>query len=158
MPQRRSLNFSTFDEVADDVRRLRADGCERCGQWSLAQVCNHLNQSLQYSMRPGPFPADTPEQAARGELFRQILASGRLPEGIPAPESMVPPPDAGDEAVDAFLATAKRYAGFEGQVAPHRIFGTRDQQDLRRLARIHCAHHLSHLVPATTAVSTASNG
>jgi hypothetical protein len=157
MPQRRSLSFSTFDEVADDVRRLRAGGYERGGRWSLAQVCSHLEQSLQFAMRPGPFPADSPEQQASTERFEQVLASGRLPDGIPAPEKMVPPPDAGEQAIDSFLATLKRYAEYQGPLAPHRLFGTRDREDLRRLVRIHCAHHLSHLVPADSPAA-ATNG
>ena len=155
MPQRRSLSFATFNEIADDVRRLRAHGCAKAGQWSLPQACHHLNQSLQWSMRPGPFPPDTPEQQASTPRLRQILESGTLPTGIQAPDHMQPPPDAADAAIDAFLATLKRYDEHQGELAPHRLFGRLDRDELRQLARIHCAHHLSHLVPATSAGSNA---
>jgi hypothetical protein len=158
MPERRPLKFSAFDEIADDVRRLRSGGCERTGAWTLPQACHHLNESLKWSMRPGPFPPNTPEQEASTPRFEQILASGRLPDGLPGPEAMMPPPDAGDAAVDAFLDTLERYDAYDGPLAPHRLFGHRSRDELRQLARIHCAHHLSHLVPATATGDRATNG
>jgi hypothetical protein len=155
MPERRSLSYSTFDEIADDVRRLRRDGYVKAGQWSLPQACHHLNQSLQWSMRPGPFPPDTPEQQASTPRLQQIMASGQLPIGIQAPDHMQPPPNASDAVIDEFLATLKRYGEHPGELAPHRLFGRRSRDELRQLVRIHCAHHLSHLVPAANAGSNA---
>ena len=148
MLERRSLSFSSFDEIAEDVRRLRRDGYVKTAQWSLPQVCHHLDQSLQWSMRPGPFPPDTPEQQASTPRVQQILASGKLPDGIQTADHMLPAPDAGDTAIDSFLATLKRYEAYQGELAPHRLFGRLSRDQLRQLARIHCAHHLSHLVPA----------
>ena len=150
MPQRRTLSFSTFDDIADDVRRLRQSGCVQSGRWSLPQVCHHLTQSLNWSMRPGPFSPDTPEQEASTPRLEQILQSGRLPDGIPAPDHMQPPPDAGDAAIDTLLDTLRRYGEHQGELAPHRLFGTRSRDVIHRLVRIHCAHHLSHLAPAST--------
>lgn len=121
----------------------------QAGQWSLPQVCHHLDKSLQWSMRPGPFPPATPEQQASTPRLLEILASGKLPVGIQAPDHMLPPPDAGDAAIEAFLATLERYDRYTGVLAPHRLFGQRSKEVLRALAGIHCAHHLSHLVPAT---------
>jgi hypothetical protein len=155
MPERRSLNFSSLDEIAEDVRRLRRAGYGKAGQWSLPQVCHHLNQSLQWSLRPGPFPPDSPEQQASTPRLQQIFESGRLPAGIQAPDHMLPPTDASDAAIDAFLTTLKRYDDHQGELAPHRLFGHRTRDELRRLVRIHCAHHLSHLVPAADAGSDA---
>src|SRR5205085_6426867 len=118
------------------VRRLRSDACEQSGQWSLPQVCHHLTQSLNWSMRPGPFPPDTPEQQASTPRLEQILASGRLPDGLQAPDHMQPPLDAGDAAVDTFLTTLKQYAQYEGELAPHRLFGRRSRDVIHRLVRI----------------------
>jgi hypothetical protein len=148
MPQRRSLSFSNFDQIAEDVRRLRRDGYVKAAQWSLPQTSHHLDLSLRWSMRPGPFPAETPEQQASTPRLQQILASGRLPDGIQTADHMLPALDAGDAAIDSFLATLKRYGEYEGELAPHRLFGRRSRDELRQLVRIHCAHHLSHLVPA----------
>jgi hypothetical protein len=98
-------------------------------------------------MQSGPFPANTPEQDGRHAMLQQVLASGRLPDGIEAPASMMPPEDCPDDAVDAFIATLKEFKAFPGPIAPHRIFGHLSEADARRLNVIHCAHHLSYLTP-----------
>jgi hypothetical protein len=110
-------------------------------------MCVHLDRAVQYRMQPGPFAPDTPEQAAKKPLIPGILASEKLPEGIKAPEPMIPPADCGDESIDAFLVTIEKYKRFPGPTAPHRIFGMLEERDARKLNLIHCAHHLSYLTP-----------
>ena len=148
-PQRRAgLRFETEDDVVDEVRRLRR-GHAQAGAWSLAQVCCHLDKSVQSRMQPGPFPPTTPEQEARRDVLQQALRNERLPDGIPAPDHMMPPTDCGDDAIDSFLATCERFKSFPGPIAPHRLFGHLSDADARRLNLIHCAHHLSYLTPTT---------
>ena len=147
--RRTHLDFASEDEVIADVNRLRR-GCTQAGAWSLPQVCYHLDKATQLRMQPGPFPPTTPEQEARRETFRNIMATGRLPDGIQAPDAMQPPPDCGDAAIDAFIATLERFKRFSGPIAPHRLFGHLSDADARRLNRIHYAHHLSYLAPTTT--------
>ena len=149
MSDRRALNFNSEDDVIADVQRLRR-GHTQAGAWSLAQMCYHLEKSLRYRMQPGPFPPTTPEQAGRREMFQNIMASGRLPDGIAAPEQMMPPETCGDDAIDAFLATMREFKAFPGPIAPHRLFGQLSDADARRLNLIHCAHHLSYLRPTAS--------
>lgn len=146
-PQRRYLNFGDIDQVIAEIRRLRK-GYVKAGNWSLPQICWHLDAAIQARMQPGPFPPNTPEQDARRPAFEQVLATGRLPEGIVAPEPMVPPPDCGDAAIDACLQRLEQFKRFAGPIAPHRIFGHLKDDEARRLNLIHCAHHLGFLVPA----------
>ena len=159
MPARRPLRFSGFSEVADEVRRLRTGRYERAGQWSLEQACRHLDQSMQFAMRPGPHPANTPDQDANWPKFDAIVASGVLPSGIPAPAHVTPPAECDAAAIDGFLETLRRFEAFPGPYGPHRLFGNLTREQVQRLALIHCAHHLSHLVPsAATAAGSTSNG
>jgi hypothetical protein len=144
--RRSGLSYASEDAVFEDVKRLRR-GYVQAGSWSLPQVCAHLDKAVQFRMQPGPFPADTPEQARRKGDIPGILAAGKLPEGITAPEPMMPPADCGDQAVDTFLATMEKFKRFPGPIAPHRIFGHLSDADARRLNLIHCAHHLSYLTP-----------
>ena len=144
--RREGVSYRNEDEVIADVQKLRR-GYVQSGAWSLPQMCAHLDKAVQFRMQPGPFAPDTPEQSQNKQRVPAILASGKLPEGIKAPESMLPPPDCGDESIDAFLATIETYKRFPGPTAPHRIFGALAEPDARRLNLIHCAHHLSYLTP-----------
>lgn len=144
--RRTGLRFADEDAVVADVRHLRK-GCARAGNWTLPQACWHLDAALRSRMKPGPHPATTPEQAARRPQLEQVLASGRLPDGLVAPDHFTPPPACGDEAIDAFLATIEQFKAYPGPIVPHRLFGQLPDADARRLNLIHCAHHLSNLVP-----------
>ena len=76
-----------------------------------------------------------------------MLASGKIPDGLISPDAMTPPADTPDSAVDDFLTTLKRFEAYRGELAPHRLFGNMSDADRRRHQLIHCAHHLSFLVP-----------
>ena len=145
-PVRRiGLSFSDEEAVIVEIQRLRK-GNTRAGHWTLAQVCDHLERSIRSRMQPGPFPPNTPEQVARRAEFEQVLATGRIPDGITAPDSMQPAPGCGDEAIDACIECLRQFRAFAGPVAPHRLFGHLSEADARRLNLIHCAHHLSFLL------------
>jgi hypothetical protein len=146
---REGLSFANEDEAISDIQQLRA-GYEQVGGWSLPQVCWHLKITMQGRMRPGPHEANTPEQDARKPLFDRIVAAGQLPKGIVAPPHVTPPADAGDEAIDACIATLTAFKNFPGPFAPHRLFGHAPNEITHKQNLIHVAHHLSHLVPTTT--------
>jgi hypothetical protein len=144
--QRRQLRLSTTDEVIAEIERLRK-GCRATGNWNLAQVCWHLETATRFRLAPGPYPANTPEQTAARPKLEMILAGQQIPKGIEAPQVAVPPPVVGDEAIDACIATLRRFEAAKGPFAPHRIFGNLSDAEMRRLNLVHCAHHLGHLVP-----------
>jgi len=144
--RRSRVSYASEDDVINDVKRLR-HGYKQAGSWNLPQVCAHLDKAVQFRMQPGPFAPDTPEQAKNKEKIPGILAAGTIPEGIKAPEPMLPPADCGEASIDAFLVTIEKYKRFPGPTAPHRIFGMLEERDARKLNLIHCAHHLSYLTP-----------
>jgi hypothetical protein len=146
---RRLIRFADEDAVIADVERLRR-GYTKAGSWSLPQMAWHLNQAVQARMKPGPHPDDTPEQVARQPLLQHVLAmNGYLPDGISAPEPLVPPADAPESSCDELVASLRQLKAYKGQIAPHRLFGHIPDKDARRLNLIHCAHHLSYLTPTT---------
>ena len=153
--RREGLSFNSEDDVAADVRLLRR-GYARAANWSLPQVCYHLERIMQIRMAPGPHPPNTPEQDARQGLFREIMRSGRIPDGLKAPEAVMPPAEVGEDAIDALLATLETFKRFPGPIAPHRLFGQQSDADSRKQNLIHCAHHLSFLVPTAAPASPAS--
>jgi hypothetical protein len=150
MPQRREINFADTDAVASEVKRLRGGGYTRAGNWTLAQICYHLNIALRSTMRSGPHQ---PVQAVPDapEKVKGILASGKIPDGIRAPDQAIPPPNTPMTAVDDLLKALVTLKTFPGPFAPHRLFGELPTPDFRRLHLIHCAHHLGYLVPTSEA-------
>jgi hypothetical protein len=144
--RRVGLHFEDEDEVVADVKNLRR-GYEQAGSWSLPQTCWHLEKTVLSRLRPGPFPDDTPEQTQRKAAIPQLLAVGALPHGIVAPRDVVPPADAPDSCIDALIDALRQLKEFKGEIAPHLFFGRLSDADARQLNLIHCAHHLSYLVP-----------
>ncbi len=148
-PGRRVLRYESFDEVMPDVERL-LDGHRTVGNWTLAQICQHLAAVLR---RHVDLPASTtfdPADRVPEEQKRRMLESGALPEGIGAPPGVLPeaPLDEREEAEGLREAIAY-YRASPGPAIPHRVLGplTREEWDWFELA--HLAHHLSFAVPTT---------
>jgi hypothetical protein len=144
---RRTLRYESLDEVMADVERL-LKGHKTVGNWSLAQICRHLSTAMR---RIVDLPASTPQDPSKWvpeEQKRQVMESGLLPEGLPAPpeitptETLVP----GEEA-EGLRAAIAYYKASSGPVIPHRIFGPLTRAEWDRLQLIHLAHHLSFAVP-----------
>jgi Protein of unknown function (DUF1569) len=143
----RKLNFQDVDAVIAEVKRLRGTKCEKAGNWSLEQVCFHLNVAMNNTMRPGPHaPVEvSPELKAR---LANLLATGQMPGGLKGPEIANPPENVPDGTIDQFLATLEKLKTFKGPYAPHRLFGEISTSEFSKLHLMHSAHHLGHIVPA----------
>lgn len=143
---RRELSYGSLSDLLADLRLLER-GYKQTGNWNLSQACWHLARATEFSMRAGPFPELTPQQQAAGPMKNAILASGKLPSGISAPDEFVPPADPADSEVDHLIAAMEKAESFEGPFAPHRVFGPLTNTEARQLRLFHCAHHLSYLTP-----------
>jgi hypothetical protein len=148
MAERRPLAFSSLTEVMPEVDRL-LQGHRTGGNWSLGQICNHLTDSLVYSVEG--FGAKVPWLIRKtlGPIFkRQLFKSGKMGEGIKLPDKFLPRPglDARAEA-EALRAALQRYSTHAGALADHPMFGPLSRDEWTRLHCIHCAHHLSFVHP-----------
>ena len=144
---RRPLQFQGIDEILSDVEQLQR-GHATVGQWSLAQICRHLATVMR---RIVDLPATTPHDPSQflGEDQKlAVLASGQLPEGLPAPPDIIPSGPLNElEEVENLRAAIAYYQASNGPVIPHRLFGPLSKAEWDRLQCIHCAHHLSFAVP-----------
>ena len=145
---RRTLRFQNLDEITADVDRLMAGPHKTVGQWSLAQICQHLALATQRVVdAPAPAPTDPVPQVDQ-DLKRRVFETGRLPEGIPLPpNSAIPPARSAREEADALRDALAHYAASPGPSCHHRVFGPLSKDEWDQLVRIHCAHHLSFAVP-----------
>jgi hypothetical protein len=145
MSRRTDLTFASVDDVLAEIILLRR-GCAPAGNWSLEQTCWHLNAVMSYLMSPGPHAVPDTSPPDR-ETLQRILAGGQIPDGIIAPERAIPPAFCAADAADNFIQTVERFRTFQGPFAPHRLFGHLTLDEGRRLSMLHCARHLSFLVP-----------
>lgn len=157
LPARRELKFSSLDEMVRDAERLQQYGYDQLGNWDFSQICNHLANWLSYPCEG--FPPASPAIAAilwviRNTIgrrkLRKILNSGRFPSGQPTmPQTVFKP--GGNEAValDKLKKTAKWLRDHTGDVYPSPLFGRMTKDECVQLQLLHCAHHLSYLVPKT---------
>jgi len=145
---RRTLRFNSLDEVMPDVERL-LEGHSTVGNWSLAQICRHVSTVMRRVVDlPASTPVD-PSQWAPEERKREVLESGMIPEGLPAPPEILPAEALNErEEAEGLRAAIAHYKASKGPVIPHRIFGPLTKAEWDRIQCIHCAHHLSFAVPA----------
>jgi hypothetical protein len=147
---RRALDFDTLDRVMPDVDRLMERGYTSVGKWTLGQVCNHLSKSLAasvdgYPMKKAPWLL---RKTFAPIFLNKMLKTGVMPEGLKGPEFLMPKPDLDDRAeVEALRATLGLFARHNGPMAEHPFFGTLTRDREERFHCIHCAHHLSFLLP-----------
>ena len=145
---RRTLRFTSLDEVMPDVERL-LQGNSTVGNWSLAQICRHLSTVMRRVVDlPASTPVD-PSQWVSEEEKREVLESGTLAEGHPTPAILLPDKALSErEEAEGLRAAIAHYKASSGPVIPHRIFGPLTKSEWDRLQCVHCAHHLSFAIPA----------
>jgi hypothetical protein len=153
MAARRELTFTSFDQVMPEVDRLLEGGYETVGNWSLGRICNHLASSLIFSVEgfPGRAPWLARKLFAPGVL-RKLRKTNKLPEGVKVPDWALPKPGLDDRAeAEALRAAIRVYTAHIGPMAPHPFFENLTRADSDWTNLLHCAHHLSFVLPRGTA-------
>jgi hypothetical protein len=152
---RRKLTFGTLDEVSRDAENLFAVGYDKAGNWDLSQVCGHIADWMTFPIAGFP-KAPLPIRMMLGMvrvtlgkgMFRKYLTNG-MPAGKPTmPQSVHQP---GDEkaAVARLKEAVERMKAHTGPIHPSPLFGKMTKSEAVQLQMVHCAHHLSFLVPKT---------
>jgi hypothetical protein len=149
-PARRTLSFAAIDQIMPEVDRL-LEGHATVGNWSLGQIFGHLTHAVTYSVDGFPQRAPWLIRKTIGPwLLRRILRSGQFPEGVKLPKEAEPRPglDARAEA-EAMRAALRIFATAPGPFAEHPLGPAMDRAGWERMHCIHCAHHLSYVLPTS---------
>jgi hypothetical protein len=156
--QRRQLRFNDLDEVVRDAESLLAKGYEKAGNWDLAQCCNHLADWLRFPVEGFPkMPLLLKpifwmirKTVGRKKLLHYI-GTGSFPAGKPTmPETVKPPGGDPGAAIGVLRKSVERLKAHNGAIVPSPIFGPMTKDEAVRMQLVHCAHHLSFLIPKTT--------
>ncbi len=147
--RRRLLTFASVPEILAEVRSL-ADGPHRTvGNWTLAQVCRHLADTIDGSMDGLDLSRHRFKRFFLSKrLVRHTFRHG-IPPGYTVDPKLNPPPDVTLEpSVAALERAVARYQSYEGRLRPHPLFGDLSRGTWDRLHCFHGAHHLSFVVPS----------
>ena len=154
-PQRRKLQFASLDEAVQDAEALLKSGYTKLGNWSLGQCCGHLADWLSYPI--DGFPKTplllrpifwTMRNTFAKKLMNRTLASGQMKPGIATIPVSVHQPSVDDAAqLGLFRQAVKRWQEYEGPLHPSPLFGDVSRECWSKAHNIHCALHLSFLIP-----------
>jgi hypothetical protein len=154
--QRRELRFQDFDQVLADADRLLAGGYQRAGNWSLAQVCDHLARIITLSLDGFPSLMPWPVRVlARWFALGPILRHKVFRRRFNTPTYLVPAADATDrDAVERLRAVLTRFKESTGPLHPSPLFGRLSRDEWREVHLWHCEHHFSFLSPNPKSLTT----
>lgn len=144
---KRDLVFYNLGEVLDEVRLLRS-GYRTVGQWTLAQICRHLADTIHASMDGFDLRR---HRIKRWVFARPLLAYTYrygIPPGYTVDPNLTPPRDVKlDPSIAEMEQAIRRYLDHTGRLYPHPLFGRLSRGGWDRLHCFHCAHHLRYAVP-----------
>ncbi|MBY0460717.1 MAG: DUF1569 domain-containing protein [Gemmataceae bacterium] len=154
-PERRTLRFATLDEAVADAENLLAKGYDRAGNWDLAQVCFHLAEWMRYPVEGFPrIPLLLRpvmwlmRNTLAGPALRKAIEKGEMPTGQPTLTQSLATPGGDHAAAVAKLKEAvERFKAYKGPYQPSPLLGVLDTDTALKVQLLHCAHHLSFLIP-----------
>ena len=153
MAERRlDLRFADLSDAKADVRALREQGYELTGNWSLAQILDHLNKALAMTFDGADFgPPAVVRPIIRMIMMPMVRRGAPIKMRAKAPGPVKPKSvdqlDE-DECAQRFYELADRLLAADAQfVHPHPMMGKLNRQQWLDMQTWHCAHHLSFAVP-----------
>jgi hypothetical protein len=146
---RRTLRFTSYDEILADAEALAAKGYDRAGAWGLGQACDHLAKTMERSLDGFPDKMPLPFRVlARWVALGGILKHRQTNRKFPAPAYLQPPDAADDRAgLDRLRSAVGRLKGHAGPMQVHPAFGKVTPEQWREIHLWHSEHHLSYLSP-----------
>jgi hypothetical protein len=147
---RRTLRFSSLDEVVADAERLVASpDTKMLGNWSLGQILMHLARAVNGSIDGISFRAPWFIRLLGPWLKRRVLIRG-MPAGFklpPAAEATAFPTPASPQEALEILRQATARTKSETMSSPHPVFGALTHDEWRQLHLRHSELHLSFAQP-----------
>lgn len=155
---RRTLHFDDLSQVLADAQTMSRRPHQSVGNWTLAQVCKHLADTIHGSVDGIRLGQHTLRRIFLGRVILRWTYKNGIPPGVTLDPRLNPPPDCDFENAFAELQRAvSRYAAYTGRLKPHPIFGRLRRKAWDELHCFHCAHHLSHIVPSGSTGKLASD-
>lgn len=161
--QRRNLKFENLNQVADDIQNLIDRGYQASGQWNLTQTCHHLADWMEFPVRgflKPPLVVGWMLWLVKITMGRKLLSktleSGTMKDGTPTDPRTVhtelPAEETHQlqmEALNRVRSAISEFQQYDGPIHASPVFGPMDKPTAEALQCVHCAHHLSFLIPSS---------
>lgn len=137
-----------LEAIRGRVSALRGKELAMQGRWSAPAVLEHCAQSIEASISGYPAHKSALFKATIGKLVLAFfLAKGSMSHDKNAAIPGLPEPSEKDlnRAVDRLLAAIDAFTSFDGEPAPHFVYGPVDKARYARVHAMHVEDHLSHL-------------
>jgi Protein of unknown function (DUF1569) len=146
LSNRRSVHYRDLDEFLADADRMAARGAQTIGNWTLAQIFDHLARSMTVAVDGTtalfPAPARFVLRLLRTRIISRPLKPGfRCPRALA--EILKPADDLETgEGLQKLHAAARRFEAAR-QLATHPAFGRLTRDEWTRLTLRHAELHMS---------------
>jgi Protein of unknown function (DUF1569) len=141
--------FSTLKEARQRVLDLRFNTPQHDSPWSLAQLLQHLAQSIEYSVRGYPEMNNVVFRAVIGNAALAFFnARGRMSHSLTEPIPGAPALDAMvslKDGVQRLLDALDLFEQHQGALQPHFAYGELDKAQYTRAHLMHLANHWAQL-------------
>jgi hypothetical protein len=137
----------TFPTLASAVAAIEslARGHRHTGAWSLAQMLQHVAQSIDCSIDGYPQARWALfRKAVGGVAFAAFQARGKMSHALDEPIPGAPALDAQlalPTAISAAQIALRRFEAHAGALAPHFAYGALDKDEYTRAHLMHLANH-----------------
>ena len=149
---RRELILNNLDEALTECHQLLEFGYRVHGNWTLAQICNHIRLTMEANMQGYP-----KWMSIIGWLLRPFLRRFALPRLLECrpingmkTAGMFVPVDNLEDLVELELLEqcVREFQQSTEPLHPHPGFGNMPREEFNRFHAAHAAHHLSFLSPS----------
>ncbi|HEV3137644.1 MAG TPA: DUF1569 domain-containing protein, partial [Pirellulales bacterium] len=121
---RRTLRFSKYQDILDEVRDLSGKPTRQLGNWSLGQICEHLSKAMDMAIDGGTFRPSLPVRLVAPFLKKRFITRGMSP-GFKLPKNgayLLPDPASNADGL-AKLEKAIARLRETRERKPHPVFG-----------------------------------
>jgi Protein of unknown function (DUF1569) len=147
--RRRYVHYADFDAFLAEAERLAAMGAETTGNWSLAQIFDHLARSMSVAVHGTKALFPLPARFVL-RLLRKRIISGPLKPGFNCPRGLAGVLKPAEDIETAEGLQRLRAAARQFQKAPalatHPAFGRLTRGEWDRLTLRHAELHMSFVV------------
>ncbi len=147
---RRAVHYETLDELLADAEGLVRGEVRTVGNWSLAQILDHLTKLMVGSIDGFQSSLPWPVRMVAKFFFKKRFLKKGVPPGFKIPanaKDVLPEERPVPEAIEAFRRAIRRLQQ-EDKRAHHPVFGKMSKDEWTQLHLRHAELHLSFVFPA----------